>query len=77
MKIIGFTVLTLILLTGCSRYPKGELVFVTNERDGTISVIDSATDKVIDTIMTGNRPRGIRMGSDGKFAYIAPEVAAA
>src|SRR5215203_383490 len=66
------TFLFLVLfLTNCSRYPSGSLVFVTNERDGTISVIDSQTDKVIDTIFTGARPRGIRMSADGKNAYIA------
>ena len=33
-------------IAGCSGYPSGTLVFITNERAGTISVIDAATDKV-------------------------------
>ena len=57
--------------TACAKYPSGTLVFVTNERDGTISVIDAAADKVIDTIMTGGRPRGIRISANNKHAYVA------
>ena len=58
-------------IAGCSGYPSGTLVFITNERAGTISVIDAATDKVVDTIMTGARPRGIRVSENGKHAYVA------
>src|SRR5215203_2567011 len=60
-----------VSLAGCSRYPAAPLVFVTNERDGTISVIDASSDKVIDTIFCGSRPRGIRLSADGKNAYVA------
>src|SRR3982751_320584 len=58
-------------LAACSRYPSGPLVFVTNERAGSISVIDARTNKVIDTIHTGARPRGIRISANGKHAYVA------
>src|SRR4051812_23871699 len=58
-------------ITACSGYPSGTLIFVTNERAGSISVIDAATNKVIDTIHTGARPRGIRVSKDGKHAYVA------
>ena len=70
IRYVFVTILSIFLAT-CGAYPSGELIFVTNERDGTISVIDGSTDKVIDTITTGGRPRGIRISSDGKRAYVA------
>lgn len=77
-KKIFFSVIILILafsllaafLPGFTR-KKVPLVYVTNERDGTVSVIDAETDKLIKTIDIGARPRGIRMNADGSRAYIA------
>src|SRR4051794_6794455 len=69
LKFILFSLF--VSLAGCSVYPTGTLVFVTNERNGTISVIDAKNDKIIDTIFCGARPRGIRISADGKNAYVA------
>lgn len=44
-------------------------VFITNERGGTITVIESTTDKVTATIATPGRPRG--MATDGRSLYVA------
>ena len=41
-----------------------EEIWVTNEKDDTISVIDVATLKVTRTIPTGERPRGITFGQN-------------
>ena len=60
-----------IVFTACGGYPVSELIFVTNERGGTISVVDAAEFRVIDTISTGGRPRGIRISTDGTRAYVA------
>jgi YVTN family beta-propeller protein len=38
--------------------------FVTNERDGTITVIDTGADRVYSTIKVGGRLRGIRLSFD-------------
>ena len=46
-------------------------VFVTNERDNTVSVIDVATNAVEATIEIGNRPRGIGIAPDGSEVYVA------
>ena len=46
-------------------------LYVTNERAGTVQVIDTATDRVIRTIVTGNRPRGVVVSPDGKRVYVA------
>lgn len=45
------------------------LLYVTNERAGTVSVIDTSTDTVINTIPVGTRPRGIV--ASGKKLYVA------
>lgn len=45
-------------------------IYVSNEKDNTISVIDGDSLEVIDTIEVGQRPRGIVMSNDGKLLYI-------
>ena len=45
-------------------------VFVSNEKENTVSVIDSETLEVIHTIKTGNRPRGIILGNEGKWVIV-------
>ncbi|HEX2688982.1 MAG TPA: hypothetical protein VHN14_20305 [Kofleriaceae bacterium] len=57
-------------LAGCPR-DHGPRVFVTNEDDGTVSVIDARSFAVIDTIHVGQRPRGVRLSSDDQWLYVA------
>ncbi len=45
-------------------------IWVTNEKDDTISVIDISTLEVIRTIPTGERPRGITFSKDHSRVYI-------
>ena len=45
-------------------------IWVTNEKDDTISVIDTATLEVTRMIRTGERPRGITFNSDHSRVYI-------
>ena len=47
-----------------------EEIWVTNEKDNTISVIDTATLEVTRTIPTGERPRGITFSKDYSKVYI-------
>ena len=44
---------------------------MSNEIDGTVSVIDTATHQVLQSISVGKRPRGIRSSPDGKTVYVA------
>jgi YVTN family beta-propeller protein len=46
-------------------------VMVTNERTGTLSVLDGATSQVIATGPLGKRPRGLKTSPDGKLLYVA------
>jgi quinoprotein dehydrogenase-associated probable ABC transporter substrate-binding protein/PQQ-dependent catabolism-associated beta-propeller protein len=48
-----------------------ELVYVTNEDAGTISIISTATQKVIGEVQVGTRPRGVEVSRDGERVYVA------
>jgi len=45
-------------------------VYVSNEKDNTVSVIDGESHDVIDTISVGERPRGMVLSADEKILYI-------
>ncbi|MGE5178314.1 MAG: beta-propeller fold lactonase family protein [Bacteroidota bacterium] len=57
-------------LASCAREP-GHWICVSNEKSGTVSVIDGATRAVIATIPLGKRPRGIHASPDGSTLYVA------
>lgn len=46
-------------------------IYVTNERSGDLTIIDSSTMQATATIPLGKRPRGIHSSPDHKFLYIA------
>ena len=46
-------------------------VWVSNERSGSLTVIDSATDRVVSTVAVGGRPRGIQVAPDDRTVYVA------
>lgn len=47
------------------------LLYLTNERAGTVQVIDTKTDRVVMRAAVGNRPRGMAISPDGKRLYVA------
>src|SRR3954470_4131554 len=49
--------------------------FVSNEGSATVSVIDTATDKVTATFKLGQKPRGIAISLDGKTLYLSDQTA--
>jgi PQQ-dependent catabolism-associated beta-propeller protein len=63
--------LVVLALTSCTNRPAGPLAFVTNERDGTITVIDTASDRVYSTLKVGGRLRGIRLSPDRSRIWVA------
>jgi 40-residue YVTN family beta-propeller repeat len=48
----------------------GTYAYITND-DGTVSIIDTATDTVAKTVQLGNDPYGIAITPDGTTAYVA------
>ncbi len=45
-------------------------LFVSNEKENTITVIDSVKLEVVHTIPVGNRPRGIILANEGKWVIV-------
>jgi YVTN family beta-propeller protein len=65
-------VIALFLLTACNATPRENYrIYVTNERSGDLSIIDSATLQVVATVPLGKRPRGIHASPDGQTIYVA------
>ncbi|MGC2141209.1 MAG: hypothetical protein WA620_06460, partial [Methylovirgula sp.] len=59
------------LFTGVSfGQAKDFLIFVTNEKDDTVSVVDGESLKLVKTIQVGHRPRGIIITRDKKDIVI-------
>ena len=50
--------------------PDGKHAYVTNNGDGTVSVITTATGAVSAPITVGNAPAGVAITPDGKHAYV-------
>ena len=50
--------------------PENKKMYVVNRNDGTISVIDTATNKVVETITVGNGLRGIAYDPENKRMYV-------
>jgi YVTN family beta-propeller protein len=51
--------------------PDGTHLYVSNYGSGTVSVVDTATNAVVDTITVGANPYGIVFSPDGSHAYVA------
>ena len=58
------------LLVGTSQPADAYTVYVSNEKDNTVSVIDADTMAVTATWKVGRRPRGITISNDGKWLFI-------
>src|ERR1017187_4419238 len=75
LRIISFPIIggALLLWAAPARSRTGGdyQIFVSNEKSGTITVINGADFKVTDTIVAGKRPRGIHASPDGKTVYVA------
>ena len=74
-KIFGIFVGLLIGVTGVTAgqaaEPAGYRVYATNERSGTVSVIDGTSGTVVATVPLGKRPRGLRLSPDGRSLFVA------
>ena len=44
--------------------------YVANQHDGTVSVVDTATQAVVSTIPVGSNPYGVAVTSNGLHAYV-------
>ena len=65
-----FLILTMVLALLAAAQARAERLFVSNEKDNTITVIDAGSLAVIATVPVGDRPRGILLSKDGRSLYI-------
>ncbi len=61
----------LCAILSCAPREPAHWVCVSNERDGTVTVIDGRTRALVSTIRLGKRPRGIQGSPDGRWLYVA------
>ena len=61
------------LLTAATVACAAPFAYVANEESGTLSVIDTATDKVVRDIPAGKKPRGMALSKDGKQIYVSDQ----
>ncbi len=61
------------LLTAATVACAAPFAYVANEESGTVSVIDTATDKVVREIAAGKKPRGMALSKDGKRLYVSDQ----
>lgn len=55
---------------GLAVTPDGGSVYIANSNDDTVSIIDTHTDTVIDTVTVDSSPWGIAVGADGDYVYV-------
>jgi YVTN family beta-propeller protein len=51
--------------------PNHNYIYVTNNGNNTVSIVDAATNTITETITGFNRPEGIAITPNGAFAYVA------
>lgn len=59
-----------LLPEGLALSPDGTKAYICNLFDGTVSVIDIASNAIIDTISAGSHPTGIALSPDGTKGYV-------
>ena len=69
----GFLTNFIALMAWCLLAPTAAYaytVFVTNEKDNTVSIIDSMNLEVKKTVKVGQRPRGVALSKDAKWLLV-------
>ncbi len=70
-RVVVATIGALVSLAATAPAEPTHRLFVTNEADNSISVIDSRTGKLEKTIEIGGKPRGIGFSPDRSLVYVA------
>ncbi|MER8753743.1 PQQ-dependent catabolism-associated beta-propeller protein [Mesorhizobium sp. M1050] len=60
-----------LLLSALAGPAAAETIYVSNEQDNTVAVIDGATMTLSATIDVGRRPRGLALSADKKILFVA------
>ena len=69
--ILSRSTLIAALALSASAHPSHAFTaYISNEKENTVTVLDTDKMEVTGTIKVGNRPRGITMTKDGKFILV-------
>ena len=72
MHVTARILTTIFTLAACGgSHSHGPRVLVSNEKDGTVTVIDARSYAAVGTIKVGKRPRGLHVSPDGRWLYVA------
>ena len=71
---VGYAVLLVLAIATTSTHAQS-LAYVTNSCSNNVSVIDTSSRTVVETIPVGNGPNGVAITPDGAFAYVANPAA--
>jgi YVTN family beta-propeller protein len=72
--IVSTSLALLLSLTALPTFLHAEpFAYVPNEGAGTVSVIDTATDKVVAELPGGSKPRGLAVGIDRHWLYVSDQ----
>ena len=64
------TLLAMTAFSAAAQPALADRIFVSNEKDNTVTVLDGDSLTITDTIKTGQRPRDIHVSVDGKSVYV-------
>src|SRR3954451_20657027 len=67
---IGTAVIALLASLLFAAAAPAYTVYVTNEKDGTVSIIDSTKLEVVRTVKVGQRPRGVTLTKDHRWLLV-------
>ena len=59
---------------GVAINPDGNYVYVVNQRDNTLSVIQTSDNTVVDTIYVGPSPLKLAITPDGRYVYVTHHI---
>jgi YVTN family beta-propeller protein len=68
---IGPTVFDLTTLTQVAVTPDGKHAYVTSQAGNNVSVIDTASNAIVQTIVVGTSPSGVAVTPDGAHVYVS------
>ncbi len=55
---------------GVALTPDGQYLYVANNNAGTVSIIQTSDNTLVDTLTVGSGPWGVAVGSDGDYVYV-------
>ncbi len=59
------------MLTGIAVAPDGKYIYVSNQGSNSVSVLDTASNTIVKTVLVGTSPAGVAVTPDGAHVYVS------